>query len=326
MVETAVDDEGILALFQELYLDMKEEDEFYSKKPFLAHYTSLDVLEKILTNNEVLFSNPLFMNDLEEIKFGILNGAGVLKQNQPIRDALGSEQRHTIFSQALDHFINYFEREHLLDTYVFCLSEQAPDNRDGLLSMWRGYGGSGKGAAIVFDTSKVDVRHGSPLIIAQVHYGSAEERFKWFDALASMVAKIFAQNDIPDDKIYLASHAVFERIKLFALFTKHHGFKEENEWRIVYLSDRDPDKKLASMLHYVNGSRGVEPKLRFKIGYIEGLTAPDLSLGKIVSAILLGPSTSSPLAKRSVERMLTLIGKAELIDRLHASTIPLRPV
>lgn len=43
---------------------------------------------------------------------------------------------------------------------------------------------------------------------------------------------------------------VFERLKLFALFTKHDGFKEEKEWRVVYLSERDTGKKLRSMLGY----------------------------------------------------------------------------
>jgi hypothetical protein len=78
------------------------------------------------------------------------------------------------------------------------------------------------------------------------------------------------------------------------------------------------------MQHYLNGPRGVEPKLRYKVEPIEGVTSPDLSFNNILSSILLGPSTSSPLAFRSVERMLEVIGKPELKDRLIASTIPLR--
>jgi hypothetical protein len=33
---------------------------------------------------------------------------------------------------------------------------------------------------------------------------------------------------------------------MFALFTKHHGFKEEKEWRIVYHPDNDREKKILS--------------------------------------------------------------------------------
>jgi hypothetical protein len=80
------------------------------------------------------------------------------------------------------------------------------------------------------------------------------------------------------------------------------------------------------MQHYINGARGIEPKLRFKVAPIEGVTAPDLSLQKLISMILLGPSTSNPLAWRSVGRMLELIGKPELKDRLISSSIPFRPI
>jgi hypothetical protein len=91
------------------------------------------------------------------------------------------------------------------------------------------------------------------------------------------------------------------------------------------MRERDTEKKLDSMFGYVNGPRGVEPKLRLKLGSIDGVTPPKLSLNILVSAILLGPSVSSPLSKRSVERMLEKIGRTELKDRLFASTIPLRP-
>jgi hypothetical protein len=42
----------------------------------LAHYTSIDVIEKILRSEEIWFSNPLFMNDLDEMRFGMLEGRG----------------------------------------------------------------------------------------------------------------------------------------------------------------------------------------------------------------------------------------------------------
>lgn len=183
-----MNDDEISQIFLPLYADIKEENEFHRKKPLLAHYTSLDVLERILKSNELWFSNPLFMNDLEEVRFGFLHGAKAFKEHKAIRDALLSEKRHLSFISSLDHYIGTFERDHLLDTYIFCLSEHMQENRDGLLSMWRGYGGNGKGAAIVFDTSKLNVIQDSPLIISQVTYGSERERLSWFDE----TAKIFA--------------------------------------------------------------------------------------------------------------------------------------
>jgi len=319
-----VDDNAVWELFSPLYSDLLDADEFSRRKPFLAHYTSLEAVESILKTDEIWFSNPLFMNDMEEVRFGLVHCAQALRESKVIREAVGTDDRYTRFITSFDHFIAYFEQQFLLDTYVFCLTEQELNNTDGLLSMWRGYGGNGKGAALVFDTSKLTTYDGSPLIIAKVQYGSSDERLTWTRSAAKKLSDIITGNLIPDDKVHLIAFALFERLKLFALFSKHHGFKEENEWRVVYMKDRDLDNKLGVMFHYANGPKGVEPKLRFKIAPIEGVTASDLSLNKILASILLGPSTSSPLAKRSIERMLEVIGKPELKERLIASSIPFR--
>jgi hypothetical protein len=61
-----------------------------------------------------------------------------------------------VFRDAYIHYHSEFSAKQALDTYVLCLSEHDPTNEDGLLSMWRGYGGNGHGAAMVFDSSKLN--------------------------------------------------------------------------------------------------------------------------------------------------------------------------
>ncbi len=41
--------------------------------------------------------------------------------------------------------------------HITCFSEYESGDNVGLLSMWRGYGEDGEGAAIVFDTAKLAV-------------------------------------------------------------------------------------------------------------------------------------------------------------------------
>jgi hypothetical protein len=213
----------------------------------------------------------------------------------------------------------------VIDIYVFCLSEHGKNDTDGLPSMWRCYGGNGSGAAIVFDAGKLSVvRDESPLILQRVQYASTEERTNWLQQRTTQFAKILGQSSIPDDKLYLGAYCFFERLKLFAVFTKHQGFKEENEWRVVYMRDRDRGKALDRMISYWVGPRGVEPKLKFKIEHIPDVTDDDLSLSKIVERIILGPSLSSPLARASVLKMLDTLGRSELKDRVKSSTIPFR--
>lgn len=62
-------DSSIANQFLPLWSDPKEEDEFYVKKPLLAHYSSIEVLEKISRTNELWLSNPFFMNDWK--RFGL---------------------------------------------------------------------------------------------------------------------------------------------------------------------------------------------------------------------------------------------------------------
>jgi Protein of unknown function (DUF2971) len=321
-----MNDTALMQLFQPLYADLPRENAFDKMKPLLAHYTTTQTLEKILTSNEVWFSNPLFMNDMEEVRFGILQGNALVMNSEIVATACKTEDRTKLFRQ---HFTSYFDRfanQHVLDTYVFCLSRHERNDDDGILSMWRGYGANGNGVAIVFDTAQLNVIENSPLLIADVTYATTNARMDWLNKLLSVFQNILTVSDIPTDKLYLAAYSLFERIKLFALFTKHHGFKEEKEWRVVYLPDRDTEKKLEKMFNYSLGPRGIEPKLRFKVLPIKGVTADDLSISKITDRIILGPSVSSPIAAATVLRMFDMLSQSALKSKLRTSTIPFRAI
>jgi hypothetical protein len=129
---------------------------------------------------------------------------------------------------------------------------------------------------------------------------------------------------LPDDKLTHASYHFFQRLKLFAIFSKHYGFREENEWRVAYMIDRDTDKAFAKMISYSVGPRGVEPKLKLKP--IPGSPKTDVSLSKIVERIILGPSISSRLAFGAIWKMLDELKKSDLKQRIVTSTIPFRAV
>jgi hypothetical protein len=283
------------------------------------------VFEQIVKNEEVWFSNPLFMNDLDEMRFGLVQGQSQFLQLRVIDEAAGSPIRAQSLREAFQQFYSQFENDHAFDTYVFCLTEHPPEDTDGLLSMWRGYGGQGKGVALIFDSAATSRVDDSPLLSVKVSYASTAERIQMIDHLLNAWATILASANLPDDQLYVAAYAAFEVIKLFALSTKHNGFREEQEWRVLYLSDRDNRGLLKSWLGYSIGPRGVEPKLKFKLQPIPDLSAPDLSLEKLLVKILLGPNASSLLTKKSVERMLDKAGRPNLASRVQSSTIPLRP-
>ena len=120
------------------------------------------MLEKILTSNEVWFSNPLFMNDMDELRFGINQGNTLVMSSEKIAKACLTPQRAQIFKQSFANYYDLFANQHVLNTYVFCMSMHDKDDNDGMLSMWRGYGANGNGVAIVIDTAQLGMIETSP--------------------------------------------------------------------------------------------------------------------------------------------------------------------
>ena len=319
-------DNEIHVAFQSLWNDITQGETFPKKRPLLAHYTSISTLESIMRNDEVWFSNPLNMNDMEELKFGMFEGARAFRASAEIKNACPTPDSYKLLRDTFDAMFLRYETEHVFDTYIFSLSEHKPENKDGLLSMWRGYGGNGHGAAIVFDSEKIEHVDGTvPLIISKVSYAPNVKRSAWIEGKMAEFAALIRTNPVSPEKLYIPINQLFERIKIFALFSKHDGFSEEAEWRIAFLKERDINHKFDSMFSYAIGRNGIEPKLKLKIAPIGGYTSLDLSLGKIVHQIILGPMMASPLAVNSVQRMLQAAGKSALADRVIASTTPYRP-
>ena len=318
-----LNDHQMVALFNPLFQRFEQP---VSAGKLLAHYTSIRVMESILQTSEVWFSNPLFMNDMQEMRSGLQEGTRFFSNKDPlVKAGGGSMKRADILQKLYFHYFRHFDEQQAFDTYVFCLTEHDASDDDGLLSMWRGYGQHGNGAALVFDPSRLTLVPTSPLICGKVSYVTNEKRTEQVDTLMNEWVALTEKLALPDDKLHLAAYVAFSLIKSHALMTKHAGFSEENEWRVIYYPERDGTGALKPFQHYHIGDRGVEPKLKYKIGHMASVSAPDLALERILDRIILGPSLSSPLAKRSVERMLETIGKPDFKGLLRTSGIPLRP-
>lgn len=308
-----------------LWGDLDAENDFPAQRPLLAHYTSVAVLEAMMSNNEIWFSNPLYMNDLEELRFGMVEGANAFRTSQELKAAFQDDQAFDTMMEYFNNLFEAFETKHAFDTYIMCLAKHAPENNDGLLSMWRGYGAGGSGVAVIFDTTKISFSESSPFIIGAVHYGTREDRLEWIATKIKGLVEVITGAALSEEELFYIAHYWIERLKVFALFTKHSGFHEEQEWRIVYMSERDKGEKLKGMLGYAITPKGaVEPKLKFQVKPLEGLFGEHLSLEGIVDRIILGPTTSTMLAATAVKRMLSHRGKDGLGEKIVASSIPFR--
>lgn len=307
------------ALASDLWADMQAEPA-PSRVPLLAHYTSIRTLERIAETGEIWFSNPLYMNDVDELRYGMTLGLDAVRTHQGLRHACPPDHYNALLD-AFGQLYSTFDNDSAFDVYVFSCSEHdAAIGDDGLLSMWRGYGGDGNGVAIVFDISRLLGQPASPLLARQVQYLSYEESEAWMQDKLDRFAGNLARLGGPPEAMPAAAAALFERIKLFALFTKHRGFHEEREWRLVYLREHDRQQLLAQQLHYAIGERGIEPRLRLTMESL-GPGAP--AIEDILERIILGPVLATPLALRSAQRMLE-IHRPAWASRVVRSSTPYR--
>jgi Protein of unknown function (DUF2971) len=313
-------------LFNELYTklldDIDESQGFPSKRPLLAHYTSIAVLEQILLTKQIWFSNPLAMNDHEEMVFGMTTGANAFRVHKGLIKACGTPERHAIMLEAFNGAIQNFWDYQAFDTYVFSASEHDPADIDGKLSQWRGYGGNGSGAAIVFNTEKLDVSPAARFIIAPVEYRTREAREAWAVNRLDVLAKLMSERlALPDDQLVVPANAYLERIKVASIFSKHIGFSEETEWRVLYRAAHDQGGLLHDMRSHAIVRNGIEPKFKLKIAPLKDAIADDMSLEKIVDRIILGPTQASVLTRPTVQRLLL---NERLGIRLYQSRTPFR--
>lgn len=298
-------------------------DTLKSSPPLLAHYTSVDVAEQIIKNEEIWFSHPFYMNDLEELRFGMRQG--IQRFPTYAQTLKTTPERKKALIDLFSGYVGYMNENTLVDTYVLCFSEHKPDDKDGILSMWRSYARQGHGVALVFNTRNIPDPPQAPMWIGKVVYKSPADRIAILENGLQQWANITEAQNFPDDRLYLAAYAAFYFIKAFALITKHKGFEEEAEWRIIYVPELDQDKRLADQFSYHISPRGVEPKLKFKIAPVFGGAADTLSLAGVLEFILLGPSHASPVAQAAFRRVLKGTSVEKFEDRVFASTIPLRP-
>ena len=83
------------ALAADLWADMQPEPP-PGQVPLLAHYTSIRTLERIAETGEIWFSNPLYMNDVDELRYGMTLGFDAVRTHQGLRHACPPEHYNAL--------------------------------------------------------------------------------------------------------------------------------------------------------------------------------------------------------------------------------------
>lgn len=310
----------ILDFHHEMWLDEDESTSFPARRPLLAHYTSLANLEKIASGRELWLSHPYLMNDHQELVWALSEGIRLVVSDPRFASVLGA-QNYQEFVGLLEAIRSFDTVTDDLDTYIACFSEHARDDVDGVLSMWRAYGGNGGGAAIVFDTAKISDQAEAPLIISPVVYATTEARIAWIEGLIDKLVESMARAPVSKEDTADYAWNFYNRLRMFSLFTKHVGFSEEAEWRVVYDPKIRGKVSFARCLSYAVTSKGIEPKFKLPM---DGSIDPSFDLDNVVHRVLLGPTAGTELAKFAASRMLNLLERPRMSGLVFAAGTPLK--
>ena len=311
----------IMEFHEDIWADEDESKSFPAVRPLLAHYTSLQNLEAISRGAELWLSHPFMMNDHQELAWALSEGMRLVTSD-PRFGVILSPKAHQEFLGLLKAIREFDSVSDDLDTYIACFSRHEAGDTDGVLSMWRAYGGNGGGAAIVFNTARISDQLTAPLIIAPVEYLTTKVRLEWIEQL---IDKLFdSMRKMPVSVEDAGSYAwnFYSRLRMFSLFTKHEGFREENEWRVVYDPKRKEGKALDQCLGYAVTAKGIEPKFKLPMN---GSIDPSIDLDSLVDQVLLGPTAGTQVAMFAASRMLSLLGRPRMSRLVAASATPLKP-
>ncbi|NJN37266.1 MAG: DUF2971 domain-containing protein [Nitrospiraceae bacterium] len=169
--------------------------------------------------------------------------------------------------------------------------------------MWRGYGNGGSGVAIVFDGAQVPIIENHALIVSPVVYGPPAEREKTVQHFFNSAARLALDWPSAQTIAYIASSLV-ERVVFATLFSKHEGFSDEKEWRVVYRPELDESREFEKFFGYHHTNGVMEPKLKLPIERIPGVSTDIIKVEKIVSRIIVGPVAAKHLVVHAFHRML----------------------
>lgn len=288
-----------------------------------AYYTTAATAADILRSATIWMRQPGVMNDAHEV----LHGSRCLAQSYQGAD--GEVLRRTLdecfpgLSEEIQALLPQMFDGIYTDSYLTCVSEHvAADDRHGRLSMWRAYGAS-SGVAIVlngapmFTSSSALGAYSSP-----VFYGHTDKYGEEFRSLGDGVARealllIEAGRDV-------VKNAVLLMMRYATLCTKHPGFAEEREWRVIASPLLHSTPHITAHVETVGGVPQQLLKLKLKDVPKEGLTG--ISIPSLVNRIIIGPCAQPYVTRMAMVQLLGDAGVERPWERVFDSDIPLRQV
>jgi hypothetical protein len=292
-----------------------------TKNRRFAHYTSAEVAFSILTKGEVWMRNAQVMNDFSEIEYGMA------RLDTAYSGAPGKEFKALLegmfpnICAEIENQFNGWLPHFRSETYITCVSEHLDDeDLTGRLSMWRAYGGTSGVAIVVNNTpflgaTNVLGAYSSPVeYLRQPEFDRAfSEVVASIDAARSVVSAMSREDVVAN---------VFHMFRYAVLCTKHPGFAEEREWRVIHAPTLHGPGKVFHAYETVNGVPQSVYKIPLTDWPDDGLVG--LAIPSFLNRLIIGPTQLPGTLYATFHKVLAAAGVADVEKKLGVSDIPLR--
>jgi Protein of unknown function (DUF2971) len=286
-----------------------------------VYYTTAETATSILKNKQIWMRNTAAMNDYMEVEHGFdcLNAAYDAEPGNRFKAALNS-----CFSDLADEvkdYLNGWLPSIRQDTYITCVSEHlATEDHHGRLSMWRAYGGR-TGVALVLNGAVMFSKSNALNVFSSpVAYLNPQ-------AFAVYLEKIAMNMEIEVEYIKSLDRETvrdiaFNVLRFAVLCTKHPGFHEEREWRVIASPKMHATDHAILAIEVVGGTPQAVLKLALQNQSDKGLVG--LAIPELLDRIIIGPCEFPQVISSAFQKLLAEAEVPEPQEKIIVSDIPLR--
>jgi hypothetical protein len=287
----------------------------------IAHYTSAENAMNIIIGKTIWLRNASLMNDFMEIQYGRDRLSAVLKKRQDEITTL-LNRAHDGLSADVTDWLEQVDSILKEQTYLTSFAEHPADDKLGKLSMWRAYGGSVAGVALVFNTDLFESDHHINSLATSLHpviYGPEQFATCFDNLISELQCNSNLLRQVPLDR---AKSIVFHTFKDLVLTTKHPGFAEEEEWRIIHSPFMFSSAFVMPSTQTIGGVPQVIHEIQLRNQ--GGLNLPEIELDRLIHRVIIGPCQYPAQVAFALAEALTSAGVANSRSRINISDIPVR--
>ncbi len=295
----------------------------------LVHYTSADAAISIIRHSRIWMRNVRCMNDFMEVEHGIQLMQASIAPPVDTEAEKGLRALITVLDsifpgisdEAVKLFDGWlFELRH--KTYVTCLSEHEPNEEVyGRLSMWRSYTANQVGVALIINPMPLySLSQTFGAFSSPVHYFGDREFGEMFMEVAQNVGANKSLLSTMERSEIIGYF--FTLLRATAMCTKHPGFVEEKEWRIMHTQGLDDPGALELDVQTIGGIP--QPVYKIPLHDHEPSGMKGISIPHFLEHVIVGPTQFPVAVWDALAIELEKAGVPNAQSRVSYSSIPLR--